>query len=188
MVAATRMLTYEDYICSPEEMRRYDILDGEKLYMTNPTMQHQNILFNIADIFKQFQRRHKDGRMFIAPCDVLISRRPLRTRQPDVLFVSNERFGSRSIDDPAPLTPAPELVVEILSPSDTGGALAGKLSDYQSVNVLECWVVSPRERTVEILKLTDSGFETVGIFSDGMSVQSSIFPELIASIQDIFEI
>ena len=61
--------------------------------------------------------------MVVAACDVLIAYEPLKTCQPDVLFISYERFGDRDPLDPSALNPAPELVVEILSPSDTKSVL-----------------------------------------------------------------
>ena len=164
MAIATPGLTYEDYLCGPEEMRRYDILDGEKVYMPDPTMRHQRINFDLARALSECARRTHRGLVIQAPCDVLIRRRPLRTRQPDVLFISAERLGGRSLDDPSPLEPAPELVVEILSAGDTKSTLSGKLADYRNVGVLECWLVSPHDQTVEVLRFSGDEFVR-GVFS-----------------------
>ena len=186
MAVSSPMLTYEDYLCGPEEMRRYDILDGVKVYMPNPTMNHQAFVFNIAHALKQYQRSKGRGVAIVAPCDVLIRRNPLRIRQPDVLFISNERLGSRSLDDPAPLDPAPELVVEILSPSDTLRVLDDKLADYISVGVKECWVVRRGDRTLEALRLTDGSAESVAVYGEGETVQSLAFPDLSLDVLEIF--
>jgi Uma2 family endonuclease len=185
MAIATHLLTYDDYMCSPEEMRRYEILDGEKVYMTNPTIRHQKIIVKLYSQLEAWQSRKPYGTIVIAPCDVLIRRAPLRTRQPDLLFISAERFGGRSLDNPAPLEPAPELVVEILSPSDRRRVLAGKLDDYRSVGVQECWIVSPGERTVEVLRLSPEGDVRTGIFGEDEEAQSSVFPDLRVSVNAI---
>ncbi|HLJ56500.1 MAG TPA: Uma2 family endonuclease [Chthonomonadaceae bacterium] len=186
MAMATRELTYEDYLCGPEEMRRYDILDGAQIYMPNPTVLHQIVQGAIFMAWIAWHRVAGPGHVLMAPCDVLIRRAPLRTRQPDVLFISAERFGERRLDDPSPLDPAPELVVEILSPSDRRSVIAAKLADYRSVGVLECWVVSPGERTVEVLRLTADTIEAAELYNEGSQARSHLYPELIVPVSTIF--
>src|SRR5437762_489790 len=123
MAITTPLLTYEQYMAEGEINQRYEILDGVRRFMPNPSVGHQDICFNIAAALKDYGKSSGKGRMIMAPCDILIRRNPLRTRQPDVLFVSHARFGTRDIFDPSPLDPAPELVVEVLSPSDTAEVL-----------------------------------------------------------------
>jgi Uma2 family endonuclease len=183
----TKLLTYEDYMAEEEINRRYDILDGARIYMTNPTRNHQRILRNIANGMEVYKNSTHRGEVIIAACDVLITRVPLRTRQPDVLFMSNERLAlNPPPDNPAPLDPAPELVVEILSPSDTRGVLAGKLRDYASVGVQECWVVSPSLRTVEVLLCDGQTWQTAATYDAGESVVSVTFAGLTVSVDSIF--
>ena len=82
-------LTYEQYLVEGEINQRYDIVDGVRDWMPNPTRQHQRIALNIAESFRVYERATRRGETIIAACDVLIQRNPLRTRQPDVLFISN---------------------------------------------------------------------------------------------------
>ncbi len=124
--------------------------------------------------------------MVVAACDVLVRYAPLKTRQPDILFISHERFGDRDPLDPSALDPAPELVVEILSPSDPRTVLAGKLRDYRQVDVRECWVVSMDAQTVEVLRLTPDAEESLAVFSGMDSVRSAMFPNLLVPISDVF--
>lgn len=190
----TRPMTYEEYLASPEEMARYDILDGWKVYrlygdkhLPNPTVEHQDIALNTAESFRAYQRAGSGrGRVILAPCDVLITRRPLRKRQPDVLFISPERFGDRRRNDPAPLSPAPELVVEIVSPSDKPSVLAAKLADYRSVDVREVWVVRAEAQSVEVVRLTLEEIATAATYERGQSVVSLTFPDLLVPVDDIF--
>ena len=179
-------LTYEQYLAEGETNRRYDIIDGVRRWMPNPTVRHQDVLFNIAAAFKAFGRAAHAGRMVVAACDVLIDYSPLKTRQPDVLFISHERFGSRDPLDPGALDPAPELVVEVLSPSDTNAVLSGKLRDFRRVNVRECWIVSLDAQTVEVLRLTPEREETLAVYRIGETVPSAVFPELSVAVAEIF--
>jgi Uma2 family endonuclease len=189
----TRPMTYEEYLASPEEMARYDILDGWKVYrlygeqqLTNPTIRHQRIQSRIARAFENYEMALKNGLTVEAPCDVQISRLPLRNRQPDVLFISNERFGSRSLEDPSPLAPAPELVVEIISPSDQTSVLAAKIADYRNVDVQEVWVVRSTEQTIEVMRLALDEIESMGVFEIGQVATSIAFEGLTVTVNDIF--
>lgn len=183
-----RILTYEDYLVEGEINRRYDIIDGVRIYTTQPTIGHQEVVLNIGELLRHYQRRSRRGRTIIAPCDVLVTRTPLRTRQPDVLFISRERYGPRTPENALPLSPAPELVVAVLSPSETRSIRAGKISDFCAVNVQECWVVSMDVQTVEVLRLTPDGPEQAALYAAGETLQSLTFPDLTLALDDIFRI
>ena len=96
-----------------------------------------------------------------------------------------------TIQDPvaAPLTYETYLtegVVEIISPSDSAGVLAGKLADYQKVGVRECWIVEPDRRSVELLEISEDGFHSLGVYSDGNMLASRAFPGLEVAVDEIF--
>jgi Uma2 family endonuclease len=180
-------MTYEDYMAEGEVFKRYDIIDGVRIFMTNPTRLHQDYLLNLGELLRQYQRLMKSGRTYIAPCDVLIRRDPLRTRQPDVLFISHEQPKKCAPrDNPTPLEATPELVIEILSPSETRRARLEKLRDYASIGVKECWIVSPQAETVEVLTLTGEGLERIGIYGAGQEVSSTSLPGLVVKVDDVF--
>jgi Uma2 family endonuclease len=180
-------LTYESYMAEDEVNRRYEIIDGVRRFMTNPTRRHQVILLTIAGLFKAYAKGSRSGQVQIAPCDILIRRFPLRTRQPDVLFISPERLAANPPpDDPAPLSPAPELVVEIISPSETESRITEKLADFRKVDVRECWVVHPTARTVEVIALAREGSHSIGTYGEGTIVSSRAFPGLDLSVDDVF--
>lgn len=183
-----KLLTYEDYMSEGEVNQRYDIIDGVRIFMTQPTDRHQDIVLNIAELLRGYQRKARTGKAMIAPCDVQITINPLRTRQPDVLFISRERYGVRSADDAHPFSPAPELVVEVLSPSDTRSVRLGKISDYCAVGVRECWLVSPQAETVEILRITRDGAEHTAFYGADQTLQSITFPDMTLALDDIFRI
>jgi len=122
----------------------------------------------------------------MAPCDVMITRRPLRNRQPDILFISHKRFNDRDRTNPAPLSPAPELVVEIVSPSDRPAVLAAKIADYRAVDVREVWVVRAEAQTVEVVRLTLDEIETVATYGRGQTAISLAFLDIRVSVDEIF--
>lgn len=182
------VLTYEAYLAEGEVMARYDIIDGIREPMTNPTRRHQRILRRVARLLEDYEAETRSGQVLVAPIDVLISRRPLRTRQPDVLFIGNARLAQNPPEtDAAPLEVAPELVVEILSPNETRRARSTKLADYCAVDVRECWIIDPATETVEVLRLSADGPHTVAVFGRGMVVRSGFLPVLRLQVDRIFE-
>jgi Uma2 family endonuclease len=187
-------MTYEEYLESPEEMARYDILDGWKVYrlygkdyMPSPTRRHQRIQANLGEPLRRFERTSQSGQYIPPPCDVRITLRPLRLRQPDGLFIGSERLQENPPEDEySPLSPAPELVIEILSPSDVSSVQEAKLADYQRVDVRECWLVSVAAETVEVLQNQEGNWQTIAAYGHGQTVASMVFPGLTVSVDDIF--
>lgn len=180
-------LTYEEYLAEDETLERYDIVDGVR-EVTNPTRRHQRLLLRLARMFQDFEAASGAGQTLIAPCDILIRPSPLRTRQPDVLFISHERLAQAAPeDDPAPLEVAPELVVEILSPSNTRQDRAAKIEDYRQVGVRECWLVSPEAATVEVLQLSAEGAATHALFGLRDTARSAVFPGLQGPVEELFQ-
>ncbi len=167
--------------------RRYDILDGVKKYMSGVTDNHQDIAFKVGLGFREYGTRSGAGKMRVSPRDVLITRVPLRTRQPDVFFISNERHAlNPAANDPAPLIAAPELVVEIISDSETASRFNAKIDDYCKVDVRECWKVEGDTQTVEVLRLSRSGAASVHVYGRGETVKSLTFRDLTVTVEAIF--
>lgn len=180
------VITYEDYLTEGEVFQRYDIIDGARI-VTNPTRRHQNAAGAIYEIFRNYQRASRRGKTYQPPCDILIREAPLRTRQPDALFMSNDRVAlNPPEDDPAPLNPAPELIVEVRSPSDTEAVLNAKIADFCSVGVLEGWIVDMNSRTVEVLRLSPFEVESVRVYTLTETALSLCFPDLKVPVKDIF--
>ena len=82
----TRHLTFADYLLLPTIQQRYDIVDGEMVMSAAPTPRQQWISQNLCVALRAYFRANRRGIVIYAPCDIVIRRDPLRTRQPD-LFV-----------------------------------------------------------------------------------------------------
>jgi Uma2 family endonuclease len=182
MTLQTRRLTYEEYLKSPEIKQRYEIVDGELIMAPSPTLQHQTILRRLFLLVYPFVTEHQLGEVWFAPLDVLVQREPLRTRQPDLLFVSNERAGILRDIVEGP----PDLVVEILSSANTRTDLEEKLADYSGLGVNECWLVSPEARSVEVLRLEGGKWTRISIYGLGDRVQSQVLSGLTFSVDELF--
>lgn len=186
--APAATLTYEAYMAEPETEGRYDIINGVRIFMPGATWDHQTIAINFVEALRRFGRETGIGKVNTAPFDVLIRRYPkLQTRQPDVLFISFARLaqvGGRTAK--GPLEIAPELVIEIISDSETQRILEDKIADYVAIGVEECWVVRPDMGTVEVLTLTPDGARMAAIYGDGQVIASVVFAGLTVPIADVF--
>jgi len=121
------------------------------------------------------------GRVFVAPTDVELSYK--NVVQPDVFVVLNEHLdrmaGSRLIG-------APDLVVEIASPSTARHDLREKQDAYARAGVLEYWIVTPGEQVVEVLVLEDSLYRSLGVFHGHAILPSGIVPDLPVKVEQFF--
>lgn len=189
---AREELTYEQYLeeffREPTTMQPYEIIEGVRIELNAPLLVHQRVVLNIADLWRRYERKRRKGFVVVSPFDVVVSRRPqVRTRQPDVLFISKERLkqaGGMQME--GPLGVAPELIAKVLSPSETPRTPCDKIEDFRSIGVQECWIVSPSAETVEVQRLTSEGIETVAVYAYSQSVTSLIVPDLTIKVADIF--
>lgn len=178
MTLNTKKLTYQEYLDMPEMRARYDIIDGEMIMSAKPTLLHQTISKLLFMGIYPFVTEHKLGQVLFAPLDIIVREEPLRTRQPDVMFVSNENRGI--------VHGGPDLVADILSPSNDRKNIEGKLADYAGLGVRECWLVSPQGQTVEVLVLEQGDWRRLAILGMGDNVKSAVLIGLALPVDEIF--
>ena len=189
MVVDVKRLTYQEYLELPETSLRYEILVGEMLMTPAPTPYHQALLGRVFVLLQSFIIERNLGVVLGAPVDVLIQKEPLCTRQPDILFLSATRSGISKISQLRSmqvLATPPDLVVEILSPSNTRGEMLDKLEDYRKIGVCECWLVSPEAETVEVLRLSPDGIATISINGIDGTLDSELMKDFSPSLKEIF--
>ena len=184
-----KKITLADYLLTPELHHPYEIIDGEMMPSPAPTLAHQIIGANVFSSLSQYVKTKGLGVVLFAPVDIILQRDPLRTRQPDVLFIHKDNLPGTSLDDLEELQLleiTPDLVVEVLSPSDTKKVLVGKLADYQRIGVKECWLVSREAHSVEVLRLSVEKSERAGIYGLGETVCSETLIDFRLTVDAIF--
>lgn len=172
--------TYEDYVLLPED-RRYEVIDGELFLTPAPTPYHQLILMRIARVLEDYTQDHRAGTILVAPCDVLLSQTDVF--QPDIFFVSSSR---RERIGPKYISGAPDLVVEVLSPSTESRDRIAKAKQYARFGVREMWLVDPDARTIEVLVNSPEGFVRHELFCAGQFVRSVVLSGLEFPVDPIF--
>lgn len=143
--------TWEDVERMPEDGNRYEFIGG-RLYMTPaPVIRHHRVSRRLHSSLMRVLADGGHGEVFYAP--VLVEFPGTSDRvQPDILFVSSERRGI--IGEKAVLG-APDLVVEILSPSTAHRDRGIKLDLYARRGVREYWIVDPNEDVVDAWRFGD---------------------------------
>lgn len=181
-----RRITFEEYLKMPETMRRYEIVEGVMRMTPAPSGRHQLVVGRLYRLLAEHVERRGLGVVMVAPFDVVLSREPLKARQPDVLFLSRERGGSEEeVKRMAFLEVGPDLVVEVLSPSEGGEDLEEKILDYCKAGVRECWLVRPEEGAVEVLRLSEEGPRRLGVFAREEKMRSEVLPGLDLKVEEI---
>src|SRR5262245_16624608 len=181
--AQDREITFEKYLALPETMQRYELINGEMIMSPAPTARHQTVLGNFYRALFNHVSRRRLGAVLFAPLDVVVQRKPkLRTRQPDLIYVSAARqhILSNQIEG------GPDLVVEILSPGDTRRQLSAKLRDYCKIGVRECWLVSLEAETIEVLQLSTKTIKRLGLYGVGDVLRSRALPGLELQTNKLF--
>jgi Uma2 family endonuclease len=189
MDVQANLLTYEDYLLMPEIHKPCEIIQGELFMTPSPLPDHQWIVMNILSLLRQFLSARRLGVVLPAPCDVIINRSPLQTRQPDVLFRSADRTGitgRAQLRKKKPTEIIPDLIIEVLSPNDSRREIDAKLKDYQTVGVREGWIVSPEAETVELLRISAETIVTLGLYGVHDRFNSDVLSGLEVQVQDIF--
>ena len=184
-----KQITLADYLLMPELNHPYEIINGAMVPCPTPTPAHQIIGANIFSPLSQYVKTKELGVVLFAPVDIILQRDPLRTRQPDVLFIHKEKLPGTSLDDLEGLQLleiTPDLIIEVLSPSDTKKVLTGKLIDYQRIRVKECWLVSRETRSVEVLRLSATKSERAGLYGLGETVCSEAIIDFRLTVDTIF--
>ncbi len=178
--AALAPLTVQDYRELPEGGPRYQLVDGDLHMVPFPNVFHQEISGNIADLLRPFVKGRSLGKIFDAPLDVFLTE--TNVYQPDLLFVSTANLHFLKDDG---VHGAPDLVIEILSPTTSRLDLGAKKHVYARCGVSEYWVVDPIKRTVSVYDLAKS-VHSEATWSEGASFGCRFFPGLSLQVAAIF--
>jgi len=171
--------TYQDYANWPED-ERWEIIAGEAYAMTPaPSIQHQRISRHLISLFDRFFKG-RECEPFEAPTDVVFDQQ--NVVQPDLLVVCDKnKITEKNIQG------APDLIVEILSPSTALKDKREKRVLYERFGVREYLIVYPAEELVERIALTDGRYGVADVFGWDEAFSSVVFPDLRLNLWEVFD-
>ena len=178
-------LTYDDFVQFPDDGKRHELIDGEHYVTPSPNTKHQTIALNLAGHLWSYVHKHRTGRVFTAPFDVVFS--DFDIVEPDLLFVSKAR--QADVLTAKHVRGAPDLVVEIGSPSTRKRDETIKRRLYERFGVSEYWIIDPELDAIKVYRTTDGRFERVAELSlerDDV-LESPLFPNFALRLFDIFD-
>jgi Uma2 family endonuclease len=183
-----KRLDWEAYLRWEDDLTHYEIIDGEVHPLPTPILKRQLVQARLGDRIRAHLNLHRLGELLAAPFDFVVRREPLRTRQPDLFFLPSAREAEwrNRLNEPR-LEIAPDLVIELLSPSDTYQRWKEKLQDYHRLGVREVWAVDVEAGEIEVLVREESGYRSLGWFSGEQPVPTQVLTGLTLTPAEVFE-
>ncbi|MDA3940128.1 MAG: Uma2 family endonuclease [Spirochaetia bacterium] len=183
-----RKFTYKDYLSWTNENERWELIDGIAYDMSPaPTKVHQYLSSFFTSTFFEFLK-DKDCDVYAAPFDIRLpggfkTDNDVDTVvQPDIsVFCDKTKLDDRGGNG------APDLIIEILSPSTASKDLKEKFFLYERVGVKEYWVVDPANRTLTVYILDESGKYARGVVYAGEDIlKTALFDGLEISLEEVY--
>jgi Uma2 family endonuclease len=173
--------TYEDYTRLPDNGMRYEVIKGALYMSPAPSPDHQRVVVALIRYLSAYLQQHPAGEIFIAPIDVKL---PSLTSpvQPDLLFIANERS---AIVKEKFIEGVPDLIIEVLSPTNPEHDRTTKFSAYALAGVREYWIVDPEARTIEINVLRGQAYAPLGNFGADEQTRSEVLPDFSVRVSEV---
>ena len=179
--------TYEDLLNFPEG-ERWELIDGVPYAMAAPNLKHQDIILSLGAEFRE-HLKGKKCKVFIAPTDVLLyankkgkeGKSDDTVVQPDLLVVCD----LDKLSDGKTVKGAPDLVVEILSPSNSNHDRTKKFRKYRDAAVPEIWFIDPEDGVTEVFKL-ENGKYSIDFYNADDIVPVGVLPGFEVDMKVVF--
>jgi Uma2 family endonuclease len=166
---------------APEDNLIYEVIDGELFVTPAPGSPHQYCLGELHFIIRGWVGPRNLGFVFLAPIGVELGDDD--GVEPDLIFISRERA---SIIRERGVFGAPDLVVEVLSPSTEARDRGIKARRYAAAGVQHYWLLNPQAKAIEPFVLGETGYEPAGVFGPGSIFRPTLFPGLEIPVDSLW--
>jgi len=175
-----RKYTYTDYLQWDDDIR-WELIDGVPYMMSAPTVRHQEILGNLYLILGNFLKG-KSCKVYLAPFDVRLNAfsKDDTVVQPDIQVICD-----KSIMMKTGCTGAPDMVIEILSPSSGRMDRKLKYDKYQQAGVREYWIVDPEQKLLQVGILSNNEYIT-RIYDENDTAPVKVLDGFEVNLVDVF--
>lgn len=175
-----KRITTDEFFKMPETNRPQELIFGVVREPPAPTYGHQRKVFRLAVVLDAHVRDHALGEVCVSPLSVVLDREADLVVEPDIIFISSHRLkiaGDR-------VWGAPDLIVEVASPSTEHHDRTLKLAWYRKYGVRECWLVYPRDGRIDVV---DCATETKVSFAGDAPIRSKVLPDFAAPASECFK-
>ncbi len=148
----TTLMTAEELYLLPESAERWELVRGELRRMAPGNPAHGYRANNAAYLLTAYARDHGLGHVYTADTGFILARRPDTVRAPDVAFVRAERIPPEGEPETSFWAIAPDLAVEVVSPSESKKDMEEKVADYLGAGTRLVWALHGRTRTATVYR------------------------------------
>lgn len=171
--------TYDDYL-KWDETERIEILDGFAYLQATPSRAHQSVSMELSRQISTFLKG-KSCEVYAAPFSVKLDEK--NVVEPDITIVCDKgKITEKGING------APNLIIEIISPSSVKVDKMIKFNKYEKFGIKEYWIVDPLNKSVDVFILGDNNrYDRQSTYIDEEKIKLSIIPELEVDLKLVFE-
>jgi len=175
----SKTITYEEWLRMPE-VKGEEVVNGEIRKMPAPNWMHTEVVHALYDeIRPQIDKR--DVAVINSPFDLIVRRNLPTSRQPDLAAFQR----SSIVKEEGRVVSAPQLIIEVLSPSNTRRELTERLADYAAVGAPEVWIFSYEALTAEVLYLAEGRYVRQFVQAEGV-LRPTHFPTVGVDISKVW--
>ena len=181
-MSVTTLVTAEQFLRMPE-CEWYELVAGELRKMTQPSFLHGAVAAQVSRLLGNYVAERKLGRVSTNDPGFLLARDPDTVLGPDVAFVSARRLAAQPAGEGL-REGAPDLAIEVLSPTNTRTEIHEKAIAYLDAGASLVWVIDPALRTVMVYR---SATETVTLAQDAVLEGKPVLPGFRCRVAELFE-
>ena len=182
-MGAVTLMTAEELERMPHDGYRRELVSGQLKTMTPTGFEHGSVILRLGELLGPFVREHGLGRLSGGDPGFVLGRDPDTVRAPDVGFVRKERLAANPATD-AFWPGAPDLAVEVMSPSDTVRQVDEKAKAWLAAGTAMVWIVNPAWRTVTVYS---SANDIKTLTEDDDLDGQDVLPGFRCRVSEIFE-
>ena len=176
--------TVEALYALPDDGRKYELQAGMLVAEPLPGYRHGRVMFLVAKILDMHVSRHDLGEVLVGDAGFVLARAPDTVRGPDVAFVAKRRVASQR-DKTKAFEGAPDLAVEVRSPTNTPAEMHAKVGDYLAAGARCVWIVDPERRIVTVY----ASLLSPRVLAEGDALEAGdVLPGFSVRVGEFFEV
>lgn len=186
METLTRPITHQAFRemdFDEQELKEFifELINGEIVARNYPTASHQHVLLELTMLIASHVKTNKLGQVLFAPFGVVLD--DFDDVQPDLIFVATAK---QTIIREDGIFGVPDLLVEIISPSSIKTDRGKKFKLYERMNVPEYWIVDCNNRSIEVYRHGESGYELTSFAAETGEIESLVLSGLKVAVDGLF--